>query len=101
MSKVLDLMDIQGNVIRAYGRYNFPFARYVFFNIRDGARGREFEQLECGAGRVGNVASLLDRRAGFDDVLSAQLVQRAVAGDRRHPCDRRGPGRIEVGGADC
>lgn len=45
MSKNLDLMDIQGNVIRAYGRYNFPYARYVFLNIRDGARGREFVRL--------------------------------------------------------
>lgn len=42
MTKKLDLLDIQGNVIRAYGRYNFPYARYVFLNIRDGARGREF-----------------------------------------------------------
>lgn len=42
MSKQLDLLDIQGNVVRAYGRYNFPFARYVFLNIRDAARGRVF-----------------------------------------------------------
>lgn len=42
MKKILDLKDIQGNVIRAYGRYNFPYGRYVFLNIRDGARGREF-----------------------------------------------------------
>ncbi|WP_188380428.1 Dyp-type peroxidase [Oxalicibacterium faecigallinarum] len=42
MKKQLDLMDIQGNVLRAYGRYNFPLARYVFINIHDGARGREF-----------------------------------------------------------
>ncbi|HEV7856043.1 MAG TPA: peroxidase, partial [Herminiimonas sp.] len=42
MQKELDLLDIQGNVIRAYGRYNFPFARYVFLNIRNGRRGRDF-----------------------------------------------------------
>lgn len=42
MSKQLDLLDIQGNVVRAYGRYNFPFARYVFLNIRDAKRGRTF-----------------------------------------------------------
>jgi len=42
VSKQLDLLDIQGNVVRAYGRYNFPFARYVFFNIRDAGRGRAF-----------------------------------------------------------
>ena len=42
MTKQLDLLDIQGNVIRAYGRFGYPVARYVFLNIRDAARGREF-----------------------------------------------------------
>jgi Dyp-type peroxidase family len=38
----LDLFDIQGNVIRAYGRYNFPVARYVLLRVADGAGGRRF-----------------------------------------------------------
>jgi len=42
VEKQLDLLDIQGNVVKAYGRYNFPVARYVFLNIRDGKRAREF-----------------------------------------------------------
>ncbi|MBP0482742.1 Dyp-type peroxidase [Sagittula salina] len=42
MSYRLDLDDIQGNVVRAYGRYSFPFARYMFFNIREPAAGRKF-----------------------------------------------------------
>lgn len=42
MTKSLDLFDIQGDVVRAYGRFGFPFARYVFFNIREGNEGREF-----------------------------------------------------------
>ena len=42
MTKELDLMDIQGNVIRAYGRFNFPVARYLFLRINDGDRGRDF-----------------------------------------------------------
>ena len=42
MQKELDLLDLQGNIVRAYGRYNFPYARYVFLNIRDGKRGRDF-----------------------------------------------------------
>lgn len=42
MSKLLDLYDIQGDVVRPYGRFGFPFARYVFFNIRDGQKGRAF-----------------------------------------------------------
>ena len=42
MTKKLDLLDIQGNVIRAYGRFGYPVARYVFFNVRDAAKSREF-----------------------------------------------------------
>ena len=29
----LNRSDIQGNVLRAYGKYGYPFARYFFFNI--------------------------------------------------------------------
>jgi len=29
----LDLADIQGNIIRPYGRFGFPFIRHLFFNI--------------------------------------------------------------------
>lgn len=42
MTQKLDLLDIQGNIIRAYGRFGYPMARYVFFNIRRSARAREF-----------------------------------------------------------
>ena len=42
MTKQLDLLDIQGNVIRAYGRFGYPVARYVFLNIRHSALAREF-----------------------------------------------------------
>ena len=42
MTKQLDLLDIQGNVIRAYGRFGYPVARYVFLNIKDENIGREF-----------------------------------------------------------
>lgn len=42
MTQKLDLLDIQGNIIRAYGRFGYPVARYVFFNIRHSARAREF-----------------------------------------------------------
>ncbi|MEY4580834.1 MAG: hypothetical protein RL701_5537 [Pseudomonadota bacterium] len=38
----LDLHDIQGNVIKAYGRYGFPKARYVFFGVVDAVNGRRF-----------------------------------------------------------
>jgi Dyp-type peroxidase family len=42
MTKLLDLPDIQGNIVRAYGRFGFPFARYYFFNIPDADSGRGF-----------------------------------------------------------
>jgi len=42
VTKQLDLLDIQGNVIRAYGRFGYPVARYAFLNIRHGGRARAF-----------------------------------------------------------
>jgi deferrochelatase/peroxidase EfeB len=42
MTRLLDFADIQGGVLRAYGRQGFPKARYVFLRITDAARGREF-----------------------------------------------------------
>ena len=44
MTTALDLLDIQGNVIRAYGRFSFPVARYVFLHIKEGQgeKGRAF-----------------------------------------------------------
>ena len=42
MTRNLNLNDIQGNVIRAYGRHSFPFARYVFFHFPQPAAGRAF-----------------------------------------------------------
>lgn len=40
MTAPLDLRDIQGNIVRAYGRYGFPHARYFLFHFDDGAAGR-------------------------------------------------------------
>jgi Dyp-type peroxidase family len=42
MSVDLDLADIQGGVLRAYGRQGFPKARYFFLTIRDPNEGRRF-----------------------------------------------------------
>ena len=41
MTMHLDLRDLQGNVVKAYGRYGFPKARYVFFRVLDGSKGRK------------------------------------------------------------
>ncbi len=38
----LDLADIQGGILRAYGRLGFPKARYFFLTIHDAAKGRTF-----------------------------------------------------------
>lgn len=38
----LDLHDIQGNIVKAYGRYGFPKGRYVFFGVTNAEQGRRF-----------------------------------------------------------
>lgn len=42
MTTVLDLADIQGGILRAYGRQGFPKARYFFLTIRNPVKGRRF-----------------------------------------------------------
>ena len=42
MISKLDLQDIQGNIVKAYGRYGFPLARYVFYRVDDAEKGRQF-----------------------------------------------------------
>jgi len=42
MTKVLDLLDIQGNVLKAYGRFSFPYARYVLLRVCHSEQGRKF-----------------------------------------------------------
>ena len=42
MTAELDLADIQGGILRAYGRQGFPKARYLFFNVRNPVKGRAF-----------------------------------------------------------
>ncbi|MEM7506985.1 MAG: peroxidase [Pseudomonadota bacterium] len=42
MTRELDLDDIQGNVIRAYGKFGYPKARYFFIGLTNAWVGREF-----------------------------------------------------------
>ena len=42
MTRPLDLADIQGNIVRPYGRFGFPVTRHMFFNIGNAAAGRAF-----------------------------------------------------------
>ncbi|MGB1237883.1 MAG: Dyp-type peroxidase [Pseudomonadales bacterium] len=44
----LDHHDIQGNILKAYARYNMPRARYVFYSIHHGATGRQFVRMLTG-----------------------------------------------------
>ncbi len=40
MSSKLELADIQGGILTAYGRLGFPKARYLLLHVRDAAAGR-------------------------------------------------------------
>ncbi|PMR68302.1 Dyp-type peroxidase [Halomonas heilongjiangensis] len=42
MTVSLELHDIQGNVVKGYGRQHFSFARYILFAIHDERAGRKF-----------------------------------------------------------
>ena len=42
MAVALDLADIQGNVLSAYGKLGFPKGRFITLNITDPAAGRKF-----------------------------------------------------------
>lgn len=44
MDTALDLHDIQGNIIKGYGRYGYPKARYVFYTINNEKKARLFLQ---------------------------------------------------------
>ncbi len=38
----IDLHDIQGNTLKGYGRYGFPYARYVCYRVNSEEAGRAF-----------------------------------------------------------
>jgi Dyp-type peroxidase family len=42
MSVNLDLADIQGNILSAYGKLGFPKGRFMTLNVADAASGRRF-----------------------------------------------------------
>ena len=42
MTTQLQLSDIQGNIVQAYGRASFIFARYIFLQFKDGDKARVF-----------------------------------------------------------
>ena len=42
MTDLLELADIQGNILSAYGRLGFPKARYLLVHIANAPTGRAF-----------------------------------------------------------
>jgi Dyp-type peroxidase family len=60
MTRGLDLADIQGNIVRPYGRFGFPFARHFFFNIANASAGRHFIE------RMRHAVTTAERWAGID-----------------------------------
>ncbi len=42
MTEKLDLTDIQGNIIKTYGRFSFVKARYLLLRVNDADNGRAF-----------------------------------------------------------
>ena len=42
METLLELDDIQGNIVKAYGRFGFPKARFIFYRVNRGRVGRQF-----------------------------------------------------------
>jgi len=58
----LDLADIQGGILRAYGRLGFPKGRTFFLTVHDAAEGRRFvEQLRP---RITTAARWVDPKRG-------------------------------------
>jgi Dyp-type peroxidase family len=66
----LDLADIQGNIIRPYGRFGFPFIRHIFFNIGNAKAGRYF------IGEVRKAVTTSERWAEVDTEQTGQLPPR-------------------------
>jgi len=58
----LDLADIQGGILRAYGRLGFPKARYFFLTVHDGLKGRRF--VEHLRPRITTAARWVDPKRG-------------------------------------
>lgn len=63
MTTRLDLNDIQGNIIKGYGRFGFPKARYLFFNFSNGESARKF---------VGQLVPLITTGAPWSEENIAQ-----------------------------
>src|SRR5437870_3500413 len=66
----MDLGDIQGNVVKAYGRYGFPVARHVCYRVKAPEVGRQF---------VTDLVPYVTTSAPWTDPASIPLVTTNVA----------------------
>jgi deferrochelatase/peroxidase EfeB len=66
----MDLGDIQGNIVKAYGRYGFPVARHVFYHVSSAEVGRQF---------VTGLASLVTTSLPWSDPSTIPMVTTNVA----------------------
>jgi len=65
VKRPLDLADIQGNIVRPYGRFGFPVTRHLFFNIGNAAAGRAFIE------EIRHAVTTAERWAGVDGRANA------------------------------
>ncbi len=66
----LDLGDIQGNIVKAYGRYGFPVARHMLYAISSAEAGRQF---------VRDIAPLVTTSIPWPDVNQTPPVATNIA----------------------
>ena len=82
MSTQLDLADIQGNILRAYGKQKFPKARYLFLHFMEGplhaARARAFVE-----GLRGDITTAIRWQEELTE--EAKITARAAAAGGRRP----------------
>ena len=94
----LELGDLQGGILSAYGKIGFPRARYMLFHIDEGSAGRAFvERLrplvttdQRGGDRVNPLAAppavlavLARGDVALAERIAAQRAASAVAGTAR------------------
>jgi deferrochelatase/peroxidase EfeB len=66
----LDLGDIQGNIVKAYGRYGFPVARHILYHVTSAEVGRQF---------VAAITPLVTTSIPWPDVSQTPLVATNIA----------------------
>jgi Dyp-type peroxidase family len=72
MKRGLDLADIQGNIVRPYGRFGFPATRHMFFNIGNATAGRAFVE------EVRHQVTTAERWGGIDGDKSPNAPSRPL-----------------------